>query len=133
MKKIYFKVLTFSMFGLALWGMSSCKKDGFLGQTTTSNLTKNTVFADSANTVAFLSNIYSNVGFSFSPGRFAYGGLDAASDEAEVYTSAGSTALAFESGTINAAVVTDDAYKNIIHQHPRGKPAAGQFAKIAHK
>lgn len=121
MKKIYFKVLTFSMFGLALWGMSSCKKDGFLGQTTTSNLTQSTVFADSANTVAFLSNIYSNVGFSFNPGRFLYGpilspttngGLDAASDEAEVYTSAGSTALAFESGTINAAVVTDDAYKN---------------------
>lgn len=117
MKKIYFKVLSYSMFGLALFGMASCKKDGFLGQTSTSNLTKPTVFADSANTVAFLSNIYSNVGFSADPGRFLYagfttnGGIDAASDEAEVYTSAGSTALAFESGTVNPAVITDDAYK----------------------
>jgi hypothetical protein len=121
MKKIYFRFLFYPLTGLALFYMSSCKKDGFLGQTVTSNLTKPTVFADSANTVAFLSNIYSGVGFSFNPGRFTYGpilapttngGLDAASDEAEVYTSAGSTALAFESGTVNAAVITDDAYKN---------------------
>lgn len=121
MKKTYFRVFVYSFFGLVILSITSCKKDGFLGQTTTSNLTKPTVFADSTNTVAFLSNIYSNVGFSFNPGRFLYGpplaqttngGIDAASDEAEVYTSSGSTALAFESGTINAAVVTDDAYKN---------------------
>ncbi len=112
MKKIYSRFLFYPLTGLALFYMSSCKKDGFLGQTVTSNLTKGTVFADSANTVAFLSNIYSGVGFSFNPGRFTYGGIDASSDEAEVYTSAGSTALAFESGTVNAAVITDDAYKN---------------------
>ncbi len=104
---------------LILFFAFSCKKDSFLSQTQTTNLSQTTVFADSANTVAFLSNIYSNVGFSFNPGRFVYGpvltpttngGLDAASDEAEVFTTGGSTALAFETGTINAAVVTDDAY-----------------------
>ncbi len=88
----------------------SCKKDGFLTQTQTTNLSQTTVFTDSANTVAFLSNIYANVGFSFNPGRFGNGGLDAASDEAEVFTTTGSTALAFETGTINAAVVTSDVY-----------------------
>ncbi|QEM10036.1 RagB/SusD family nutrient uptake outer membrane protein [Mucilaginibacter rubeus] len=119
MKKLYFKVLAYSVLGGFLF-FTSCKKDGFLGQTQTSNLTEGTVFTDSANTVSFLANIYSNVGFSAAAGRFIYGpilsptpngGIDAASDEAEVSASAGSTALAFETGTINAAVVTDDAYK----------------------
>ncbi|MDB5024880.1 MAG: hypothetical protein JWP78_2635 [Mucilaginibacter sp.] len=115
MKKLYLWCLL-----AALTLFVSCKKDGFLGQTQTTNLSNATVFADSANTVAFLSNIYSNVGFSFNPGRFLYGplgaqvtngGLDASSDEAEVSTTNGTTALEFETGTVNAAVVTDDAYK----------------------
>jgi len=115
MKKLYAYV-----FGvLCLLLAASCKKEGFLAQTQTTNLSETTVFTDSANTVAFLSNIYGNAGLSFNPGRFTYGpigfqttngGLDAASDEAEVASSNGTTALAFETGTINAAVVTDDAY-----------------------
>jgi len=120
MRKIYFQSIVYSGF-LALFLMASCKKDGFLGQTTTSNLTEETVFKDSANTVAFLAGIYSNVGFSAAANRFTYGpndlnqtpngGIDASSDEAEVYSSGGSTALAWETGTINSAVVTNDAYK----------------------
>jgi hypothetical protein len=115
MKKLYAYVFC----ALCLFFAASCKKEGFLAQTQTTNLSETTVFADSANTVAFLSNIYNNVGFSFNPGRFSYGpigfqttngGLDAASDEAEVATANATTALAFETGTINAAVVTDDAY-----------------------
>ncbi|MFD0763536.1 RagB/SusD family nutrient uptake outer membrane protein [Mucilaginibacter lutimaris] len=120
MRKIYFQVVAYSFF-LALFLLASCKKDGFLGQTTTSNLTEETVFKDSANTVRFLAGIYANVGFSASASRFTYGpdifhqtpngGLDASSDEAEVFSSGGSTALAWETGTVNAAVITDDAYK----------------------
>src|SRR4051812_44450131 len=129
MKKLYLWCLS-----AVLISFASCKKDGFLGQTQTSNLSEKTVFADSANTVAFLSNIYSNAGFSFNPGRFQYGplgnqttngGLDAASDEAEVATSNGTTALAFETGTVNGAVVTDDAYK-ISYNNIR---AVNQFLK----
>lgn len=120
MKKIYFQSVAYTLF-LALFLLASCKKEGFLSQTTTSNLTEETVFKDSANTVSFLAGIYENVGFSASAKRFTYGpsafnqtpngGIDASSDEAEVYNSGGSTALAWETGTINAAVVTDDAYK----------------------
>jgi hypothetical protein len=120
MKKNYFQLVAYSLF-LVLFLFASCKKDSFLGQTTTSNLTEGTVFKDSANTVRFLAGIYENVGFSASASRFTYGpsafnqtpngGLDASSDEAEVFSSGGSTALAWETGTINAAVVTDDAYK----------------------
>jgi hypothetical protein len=115
MKKLYLWCLS-----AVLISFVSCKKDGFLGQTQTTNLSKTSVFADSANTVAFLSNIYSNAGFSFNPGRFLYGplgaqvtngGLDASSDEAEVSTTNGTTALEWETGTVNAAVITDDAYK----------------------
>ncbi|MBD1367203.1 RagB/SusD family nutrient uptake outer membrane protein [Mucilaginibacter sp. ZT4R22] len=120
MKKIYFQSVAYSFF-LLLFLLASCKKDSFLGQTTTSNLTEETVFKDSANTVSFLAGIYTGVGFSAAANRFTYGpsafnqtpngGLDASSDEAEVFNSGGSTALAWETGTINAAVVTDDAYK----------------------
>lgn len=120
MKKLYFQSVAYSLF-LALFLLASCKKDGFLGQTSTSNLTEETVFKDSANTVGFLAGIYANVGFSASASRFTYGpnafnqtpngGLDASSDEAEVFNSGGSTALAWETGTINAAVATDDAYR----------------------
>ncbi|RWY50860.1 RagB/SusD family nutrient uptake outer membrane protein [Mucilaginibacter gilvus] len=116
MKKFYFQSVAYSFF-LLLFLLASCKKDSFLGQTTTSNLTEETVFKDSANTVGFLAGIYTNVGFSASASRFTYGfgtpngGIDASSDEAEVFNSGGSTALAWETGTINAAVVTDDAYK----------------------
>ena len=126
MKKLYLWCLS-----AVLIAFASCKKDGFLGQTQTSNLSEQTVFADSANTVAFLSNIYSNAGFSFNPGRFVNssltpnGGLDAASDEAEVASTTGSTALAFETGTVNPAVVTDDAYK-ISYNNIR---AVNQFLK----
>jgi hypothetical protein len=111
MKKLYFQSVAYSLF-LALFLMASCTKDGFLGQTATTNLTEETVFKDSANTVGFLANIYANINFSFSAGRFGNGGLDASSDEAEVFNSGGSTALAWETGTINPAVVTDDAYRN---------------------
>jgi hypothetical protein len=120
MKKLYFQSVTYSLF-LTLFLLASCKKDSFLGQTTTSNLTEETVFKDSANTVGFLAGIYANVNFSFAANRFTYGpdafrqtpngGLDASSDEAEVFNSGGSTALAWETGTVNAAVITDDAYR----------------------
>ncbi|HWZ02610.1 MAG TPA: hypothetical protein VNX40_03305, partial [Mucilaginibacter sp.] len=64
MKKIYFQTFAFSSVVTLLFLMASCKKGGFLAPTTTSNLTQATVFADSANTVAFLSNIYTSIGFS---------------------------------------------------------------------
>ncbi|OOQ56818.1 RagB/SusD family nutrient uptake outer membrane protein [Mucilaginibacter pedocola] len=120
MRKLYFQKVTYSFF-VALLVLASCKKDGFLGQTTTSNLTEETVFKDSANTVGFLAGIYANVGFSASASRFTYGpnalnqtpngGLDASSDEAEPFNTGGSTAVAWASGAINAAVATNDAYK----------------------
>jgi hypothetical protein len=60
MKKLYFQSVAYSLF-LALFLMASCTKDGFLGQTATTNLTEETVFKDSANTVGFLANIYANI------------------------------------------------------------------------
>ena len=118
--KLYFKEIAY-ISCLSLFLCASCKKGDFLGQTSTSNLTQETVFKDSANAVRFLAGIYENVGFSAAANRFTYGpnelsqtpngGIDACSDEAEVYNSGGSTALAWETGTINAAVATDDAYR----------------------
>lgn len=105
-------------------GMVSCKKDGFLTATTTTNLTQQTIFSDSANAEGFLANIYKNVGFATSPSRFVYapgganvvcGGLDAACDESESSHLFSTAALAFATGSVNANNVKpgpgyDDAY-----------------------
>jgi len=108
MKKNYFLNFYFFLFVMLLFFMASCKKGGFLAPTTTTNLTQGSVFADSANTVAFLTNIYTNIGFSTNITRFGNGGLDAASDEAEVGNTSLSVASDWATGTINAGIVSPD-------------------------
>ncbi|RYY36146.1 MAG: RagB/SusD family nutrient uptake outer membrane protein [Sphingobacteriaceae bacterium] len=111
MKKIYFPVIAFIFFVFLVTGLlSSCKKDGFLGQTVTNNLDEETVFSDSANSVGFLTGIYTNVGVSYSVNRFGNGGLDAASDESELSSTDLTTASQFATGTINAGIVSGDVY-----------------------
>ncbi|MDB5135065.1 MAG: hypothetical protein JWP37_1668 [Mucilaginibacter sp.] len=108
MKKNYFQNFNLFLFVMLLFFMASCKKGGFLAPTTTTNLTQSSVFADSANTVAFLANIYTNIGFSTNATRFGNGGLDAASDEAEVGNASLSVATDWATGTINAGIVSPD-------------------------
>jgi hypothetical protein len=120
MKRIYFQGFTFFFIAALLFCVASCKKEGFLSATTTTNLTQATIFKDSANAAGFLANIYSGAGFSESAQRFTYtdptgtvipcGGLDAACDESEPSHSYSTTALAFATGTINAGIVTDNPY-----------------------
>jgi hypothetical protein len=116
MKKIYVPKSVFILFSFLLLGAFSCKKEGFLGATTTTNLTKNTIFTDSANAEGFLANIYSNIGFASSPARFTYttatttipcGGLDAACDESEISHTYSTAALAFALGSVNSGNVPD--------------------------
>ncbi|HEY5498890.1 MAG TPA: RagB/SusD family nutrient uptake outer membrane protein, partial [Bacteroidales bacterium] len=77
--------------------------------TITTDLTENTVFSDSSRTLAFLTDIYANIGFSVNVTRFGNGGLDAACDESEPHSSANiSTSTLFATGTINAAIVSGD-------------------------
>jgi hypothetical protein len=126
MKKIYFHCIALLIILFSVLGVSSCKKDSFLSQTTTSNLTATTVFRDSLTAFGFLSNIYSNIGFATSASRFTYttpagsvvvcGGLDAACDESEVSHTYSTTALAFATGAINAGLVTSDAYSTCYTQ-----------------
>jgi len=127
MKKIYFPIIALTFFSFAMTFMvSSCKKEGFFTATSTTNLSQTTIFNDSANAVGFLANIYSNVGFSTSPGRFYYtnasgtnitcGGLDAACDESEISHTFSTTALAFAIGSVNGGNVTDDAFKTCYTQ-----------------
>jgi hypothetical protein len=121
MRKIYFSVIAFASITYLISTVQSCKKDGFLGATNTTNLTQTTIFTDSANTEGFLANIYANTGFASSGSRFTYttstlavipcGGLDAACDESEISHTFSTTALAFAVGSVNAGIVTDDAYK----------------------
>ncbi|MFT3903010.1 MAG: RagB/SusD family nutrient uptake outer membrane protein [Niabella sp.] len=106
-----------------------CSKSKFLEETNTSSLTEQVVFSDSAYTMDFLNNIYSDVGFSFSPTRFdKNGGLDAASSEADVPKVGGSaTSMGFATGSITASTVSDDAWK-ICYKQIR---AVNQYLKHA--
>lgn len=108
MRKFYIQGSTLVLLITVMFYAESCKKGGFLAPVTTNNLTESTVFKDSANTEAFLANIYTAIGFASSPSRFGNGGLDAASDEAEVGNTAISVATDWASGTINAGIVSPD-------------------------
>ncbi|WP_342648049.1 RagB/SusD family nutrient uptake outer membrane protein [Mucilaginibacter sp. CSA2-8R] len=91
---------------------SSCKKEGFLAQTAVSNLNEDAIFKDSTYATGFLTNIYSNIGFSEKANRFSNGGLDVCSDEAEPYDNSNSTTVAFANGSVDANIVASDAYNN---------------------
>lgn len=95
---------------------ASCRKEGFLTATSTTNLTEQTIFADSSRTVGFLANIYSNTGLSASLSRFSYnyvvcGGLEAACDEAEPSHAFSTPATQFATGTVNAGIIGEEPYK----------------------
>ncbi|MFI2743671.1 RagB/SusD family nutrient uptake outer membrane protein [Zhouia sp. PK063] len=113
MRKLYF--LSFA----TVFILISCSKDGFLDQTVTTNLDEATVFADSTLTTAFLSDIYTGIGFSSDPGRFSgSGGLQTATDEAEPNITPNITSdIQFITGTINSVTVSSQpwnaCYSNI--------------------
>ena len=75
------KLLLLALAALAL--TTACQKDDFL-EPKTSALTEDTVFADSARTLGFLSRIYADVGFSFAKQRWSsHGNSEHATDDAE--------------------------------------------------
>ena len=100
-------------------GLLACSKQGFLDQTTTTDLDENSVFSDSARSMDFLAQIYTGIGYSFTPSRFSgLAGLDASSDEAEGPLATGITTYSqFASGSISAFTISTDAwtagYQNI--------------------
>ncbi|HEY4289611.1 MAG TPA: RagB/SusD family nutrient uptake outer membrane protein [Puia sp.] len=95
-----------------------CKKNGFLDQTVTTSLDETSTFTDSSNAMAFLGNIYSNMGFATDPKRFNAGagsnwfaGLESACDEAEGPATPGPNGfLQFAIGSVNPSVVPTDAW-----------------------
>lgn len=113
---------------------SSCKKSGFLDQTVTTSLSEQTTFSDSSNAMAFLSNIYTNIGFATDPKRYNNGpvnmtyaaGLEAACDEAEGPSAPSTNGfIQFSTGSVNSTVVPTDAW-NICYTQIR---AVNQFLK----
>lgn len=97
--------------------LTSCSQESFLDRTVTSDLDENTVFKDSTYTVAFLSDIYTAVGFSSEPSRFnavfvgTSGGLHTATDEAEPHLIANiTTDVQFVTGTVNSVTVDRAAW-----------------------
>lgn len=124
---------TIAPFVLIIAGLLSCKKNGFLDQTVTSSLDEKSTFSDSANSMAFLNQIYVDIGFAQDPRRFSAAGyaagLEAACDEAEGPNASSSNGfIQFATGSVNPTVVPDDAwripYKNIraVNQFLRNLP-----------
>lgn len=100
-----------SVVGLAVILLVACKKQTFLNQTQTTDLTEEAVFSDSARSMNFLSDIYSSIGFSSYPTRFGNGGLDASTDESEVPGAASiTTSIQFATGSVNPAIISNDAW-----------------------
>ncbi len=97
---------------------TACKKTSFLDKTTTTDLNESAVFSDSARSMDFLTNIYSNVGFSFDLSRFGgAAGLDACSDEAEGPLSATVTTYnQFASASVTAYNIATDAWNTSYSQ-----------------
>ena len=110
--KLYTKSLMLLLF---LGTVASCN-DSFLDQTQTSDLNRETVFADSTYTANFLTGIYTDIGFDINYNRWTYllangGGLQSACDEAEFYPSSTIwTNMMFATGTVNPVTVSDDAW-----------------------
>jgi hypothetical protein len=113
MKRIFFGAII-----LCICCVTACTKENFLDKTTTTDLDENSVFSDSTRSMDFLSNIYSNVDFSFSLSRFnGAAGLDACSDEAEGPLSASVTTYSqFASGGVSAYSIATDAWNNTYAQ-----------------
>lgn len=107
---------------LGLWSFYSCTAN--LEQVETTDLSRESVFADSAYTSRFLSQIYVDVGYDVKPDRYRtqyveHGGLQNACDEAAYkVVSDVSNDVMFATGTINPVNVREDdvwkvAYVNI--------------------
>ncbi len=102
-----------AVFAVAVVVFTACTKDGgFLDQTSTTNLDENTVFADSALSMNFLSQIYAGIGFSFYPGRFGgRAGMEACTDEADGPSSTSITTYSqFAAGSVSAFSIANDSW-----------------------
>ena len=122
MKSLFYLCLSI----VGLWSFSSCTAN--LEQVETTDLDRESVFADSAYTAGFLSQIYVDVGYDVSPNRYKttafgvvtqHGGLQTACDEAAYkVVSSVTNDVMFATGTINPLNVLEDgvwkkAYTNI--------------------
>ena len=111
---------------MGLWFFFSCNSADFLDETETTDLDETTVFSDSTYTTAFLSDIYTSIGFAsnfdrFNDGAFwatPSGGLQTACDEAEPrQLSTITTDVQFATGTVNSVIIDNSSwvkpYENI--------------------
>lgn len=111
------KLLSLPAMGICL--ITSCS-DNFLSETETTDLDRETVFADSTYTSGFLTQIYVDIGYDVKHDRYGgHGGLQTSCDEAAYKANTGSaTDILFATGTINPVTTAEEdvwriAYRNI--------------------
>ncbi|WP_256013900.1 RagB/SusD family nutrient uptake outer membrane protein [Desertivirga xinjiangensis] len=102
--------------------MISCKKNGILDQVKTTDLSEESTFADSARTMQFLTRMYTDIGFSADPKRFAdlgsSVGIYTLGDEVESnLQSANAFNIIFQTGAVSSLNIPTDSwtkpYQNI--------------------
>lgn len=100
--KIKFIHLVMAVF---LLSAGACKKGGFLDVKIASDLNEATTFTDSVRTIAFLTRLYTNVGFNFDANRWEGGGHPVLADEAIPvrYTGPQNDAILMASGALSAS------------------------------
>ncbi|MFV0591823.1 MAG: RagB/SusD family nutrient uptake outer membrane protein [Draconibacterium sp.] len=115
MKRIIYPVIVL----LGVWFFVSCNSADFLDETETTDLDETTVFSDSTYTTAFLTDIYTSIGFAsnfdrFNDGAFwatPSGGLQTACDEAEPrQLSTITTDVQFATGTVNSVIIDNGSW-----------------------
>ena len=135
MKKIIYSMIVL----VVSWFFVSCNSADFLDETETTDLDEATVFSDSTYTTAFLTDIYTNIGFASNFDRFndgaiwatPSGGLQTACDEAEPrQLSTITTDIQFATGTVNSVIIDNSSwitpYQNIrkVNQFLKHLPGA---------
>jgi starch-binding outer membrane protein, SusD/RagB family len=93
---------------LVIASLASCKKSSDFLDGQAISLNENMVFTDSARTMAFLTGIYADLGFSFTKGRWdSHGNTEQATDDAEYTLSGtGQAAVILYNGSISPTAYT---------------------------
>ena len=101
MKMIKFLVAALSF----IIAVTSCKKANFLDPRSVNDLTEESVFTDSARTIAVLTGVYSNIYNNFNPHRWSGTGsfMDATDETDPRYTGGNLVPIVMSLGTFTAA------------------------------
>jgi hypothetical protein len=88
----------------------SCKKSTFLDQKTLSQISEQTIFTDSLNSLGYVNSRYNNITYSWEPNRWGQGGTESACDEAQPQSKPTELETYWQTGAINPSNIGSDIW-----------------------